>query len=306
VSSGHAHGPRTRAAGSAAARHRRPLAVAFGLTAVFMVAELVGGLVTGSLALLSDAAHMATDVLGLGLALAAITLAQRASDRTGQNTYGTYRLEVLAAVVNGLLLFAVGTGVLVEAARRLAEPPDVPGAAVALIAAGGLAVNLVSLRLLRPGAHESLNVRGARLEVLADTLGSVGVLAAGVVTAVTGWPYADPLVAAGIGLLVLPRTYRLLRQSVRILMEAAPPGVDVAAAQRRLLALPGVTAVHDLHIWTVTDGMESASAHVVIAPGADWHAVLDDARHLLAHGFGVTHATIQVEPHDHTEAPAGC
>ncbi len=306
MSGGHSHGPRPGGAGSAAAQHRRPLAIAFGLTAVFMVAEVVGGLVTGSLALLSDAAHMATDVLGLGLALAAITLAQRARDRTGQNTYGTYRLEVLAAVVNGLLLFGVGAYVLVEAARRFSSPPDVPGTAVTVIAAAGLLVNLVSLRLLRAGADESLNVRGARLEVLADTLGSIGVIAAGIVTALTGWPYADPVVAAAIGLFVLPRTYRLLRQAVRILMEAAPPGVDVGAAQRQLEALPGVTAVHDLHIWTVTDGIESASAHVVIASDADWHAVLDDARHLLADGFGVTHATIQVEPHDHSEAPAGC
>jgi cobalt-zinc-cadmium efflux system protein len=306
VSGGHSQGPRPGGAGSAAAQHRRPLAVAFGLTAAFMVAEVAGGLITGSLALLSDAAHMATDVLGLGLALAAITLAEKARDRTGQNTYGTYRLEVLAAVVNGLLLFGVGAYVLVEAARRLSSPPDVPGTAVAVIAAAGLLVNLVSLRLLRAGADESLNVRGARLEVLADTVGSIGVIAAGTVTALTGWPYADPLVAAAIGLFVLPRTYRLMRQAVRILMEAAPPGVDVSAAQRRLEALPGVTAVHDLHIWTVTDGIESASAHVVIAPDADWHAVLDDARHLLADGFGVTHATIQVEPHDHSEAPAGC
>lgn len=306
MSGGHSHGPRPGSTGSAAAQHKRPLTIAFGLTAVFMVAEVVGGLVTGSLALLSDAAHMATDVLGLGLALAAITLAQRAKDRTGPNTYGTYRLEVLAAVVNGLLLFGVGAYVLVEAVRRLASPPDVPGATVAVIAAGGLVVNLISLRLLRAGSEESLNVRGARLEVLADTLGSVGVIAAGIVTAVTGWPYADPLVAAAIGLFVLPRTYRLMRQAVRILMEAAPPGVDVGAAQRGLQALPGVAAVHDLHIWTVTDGIESASAHVVITPDADWHAVLDSTRELLARDFGVTHATIQVEPHDHSEAPAGC
>ena len=306
MSGGHSHGPRPGGGGFAAAQHKRPLAIAFGLTAAFMVAELVGGLVTGSLALLSDAAHMATDVLGLGLALAAITLAQKATDRTGQNTYGAYRLEVLAAVVNGLLLFGVGAYVLVEAARRFSSPPDVPGTAVALIAAGGLVVNLVSLRLLGAGSDDSLNVRGARLEVLADTLGSVGVIAAGIVTAVTGWAYADPVVAAAIGLFVLPRTYRLMRQAVRILMEAAPPGVDVGAAQRGLQALPGVEAVHDLHIWTVTDGIESASAHVVIAPGADWHAVLDSSRHLLAHEFGVTHATIQVEPHDHSEAPAGC
>jgi cobalt-zinc-cadmium efflux system protein len=271
-----------------------------------MLVELFGGLLTGSLALLSDAAHMATDVLGLGLALAAITLAQRPRDRTSQHTYGTYRLEVLAAVVNGLLLFGVGGYVLVEAVRRLTDPREVPGATVALIAAAGLVVNLIAMRLLRAGAEESINVRGAHLEVLADTLGSVAVIVAGIVTAATGWAYADPIVAAGVGLFVLPRTYHLMRQAVRILMEAAPPGVDVAAAHDELLGLPGVAAVHDLHIWTVTDGIESASAHIVIAPGADWHAVLDSSRHLLAHDFGVTHATIQVEPHDHEEASAGC
>lgn len=305
MSGGHSHGPRPgAAAGSAAGQHRRPLAIAFGLTATYMLAEVVGGLVTGSLALLSDAAHMATDVLGLGLALAAITLAQR--PRTGQNTYGTYRLEVLAAVVNGLLLFGVGGYILYEAARRLSDPPDVPGISVAVIAAVGLVINIIAFRLLRAGSKQSLNVRGAYLEVLADMLGSIGVIAAGIVTATTGWPYADPIIAAAIGLFVLPRTYKLMRQAVRILMEAAPPGVDVAAAQRQLQDLPGVATVHDLHIWTVTDGIESASAHVVITQGADWHAVLDSTRNTLAKDYGVTHATIQVEPHDHQEAAAGC
>ena len=306
MSGGHAHGPRPGSGGSAAGQHRRPLSIAFGLTATYMLAEVVGGLVTGSLALLSDAAHMATDVLGLGLALAAITLAQRPRDRTSQHTYGTYRLEVLAAVVNGLLLFGVGAYVLVEAVRRLTDPPDVPGVTVAVIASAGLVVNVIAFRLLQAGAEQSLNVRGAHLEVLADMVGSIGVIVAGIVTATTGWAYADPIVAAAVGLFVLPRTYRLMRQAVRILMEAAPPGVDVSAAHDELLKLPGVTAVHDLHIWTVTDGIESASAHVVISAGADWHAVLDSTRELLAHDFGVTHATIQVEPHDHEEAAAGC
>lgn len=296
---GHSHGSRP---GSAAAEHTGPLALAFGLTAVYMVVEVVAGLVTGSLALLSDAAHMATDALGLGLALAAIQLGRRVQAR--QHTYGLYRLEVLAAAVNGLMLFAVGAYVLIEAVRRLTNPPQVPGVAIALVAAVGFAVNLVAFLALRAGAKDSLNVRAAFLEVLADLLGSLGVVAAGVVQATTGWPYADPLIAAGIGLLVLPRTYRLMRQALRVLMEVAPPGVDVSAAQRQLEALPGVTSVHDLHIWTVTDGIESATAHVVIAPDADWHSVLDHCRQVLAEDYGVTHATIQVEPHDHVEQPA--
>lgn len=295
---GHSHGPRP---GSAAAQHVRPLTIAFGLTAAYMVVEAVVGLLSGSLALLSDAAHMATDVLGLGLALAAIQLGRRITAR--QHTYGLYRLEVLAAVINGLLLFGVGGYVLYEAARRLSDPPDVPGWQVAGVAAIGFVINFVAFKLLQAGAKESLNVRGAFLEVLTDMLGSVGVVVAGVVQATTGWPYADPIVAAAIGLFILPRTYRLMRQAVRILLEVAPPGVDVDAAQRRLEGLPGVTAVHDLHIWTVTDGIESASAHVVVGEGADWHGVLDHCRQVLAEEYGVTHATIQVEPHDHVERP---
>lgn len=295
----HSHGPRP---GSAAAEHVRPLTIAFGLTAAYMLVEVVGGLLSGSLALLSDAAHMATDVLGLGLALAAVQLSRR--PKATQSTYGTYRLEVLAAVVNGLLLFGVGAYVLFEAARRLADPPELPGLTVAAIAAVGFAVNLVSFLVLRAGSRISLNIRGAFLEVLADMLGSLGVVVAGVVQHTTGWPYADPIIAALIGLMVLPRTYVLMRQAVRILMEVAPPGCDVAAAEARLGSLPGVTSVHDLHIWTVTDGIESASAHIVIAEGADWHGVLDQARHVLADEYGVTHATIQVEPHDHSELPA--
>lgn len=299
---GHSHAPRP---GSAAGRHVRPLTAAFGLTAAYMVVEIVVGLATGSLALLSDAAHMATDVLGLGLALAAVQLARRSA--ATQSTYGTYRLEVLAAVVNGLLLFGVGGYVLVEAVRRLADPPEVPGLTIAAVAAVGFAVNLVSFLLLRAGARESLNLRGALLEVLADMLGSLGVVAAGLVQVLTGWPYADPVAAALVGLLVLPRTYRLLRSAVRILMETAPPGIDVAAAHADLGRLPGVTAVHDLHIWTVTDGIESASAHLVVCDDVDWHVVLDGARAVLAERYGVTHATVQLEPADHGRAEKpGC
>lgn len=296
---GHSHGPRP---GSAAAEHLRPLTIAFSLTAAYMVVEVIGGLISGSLALLSDAAHMATDVLGLGLALAAIQLSRRV--KATQRTYGTYRLEVLAAVINGLLLFGVGGYVLYEAARRLTEPPDVPGLTVAVIALVGFAVNMVSFRLLRAGSRNSLNIRGAFLEVLADMLGSLGVVIAGLIQYTTGWPYADPIIAAFIGLMVLPRTYTLMRQAVRILMEVAPPGCDVATAEARLASLPGVASVHDLHIWTVTDGIESASAHVVVAKDADWHDVLDRARAVLAEEYGVTHATIQVEPPGHQEQPA--
>ncbi len=293
---GHAHGPDLR---SAADRHRRPLLLAFGLTVGYMLVELVAGVVTGSLALLSDAAHMGTDGLGLGMALAAVTLAQRPA--TAQRTYGTYRLEVLASLANGLLLFGVAGYVLVEAYRRLAAPPEIPGLPLLAVASVGLLVNLASFRLLTAGAKESLNVKGAYLEVLGDLLGSVGVIVAAVIIYTTGWRYADPLVGAGIGLFILPRTWRLTAQALRILMEVAPPGLDVEEVRQRILALPGVADVHDLHVWTLTSGMETATGHVVLADGADYHAVLDGVTALLAEDYRVTDATIQCEPAHHEE-----
>jgi cobalt-zinc-cadmium efflux system protein len=284
---------------SAGGRHRRPLAVALGLTVAYMIVELVVGLVTGSLALLSDAAHMGTDGLGLGMALAAVTLAQRPAP--SHRTWGAYRLEVLAALANGVLLFGVAGYVLVEAWRRLTGPPDVPGVPLLVVAAAGLVLNVISFRLLMAGSKESINVRGAYLEVLADTLGSIGVIVAAVVLLSTGWRYVDPIVGAGIGLFILPRTAKLMGQAVRILMEAAPHGMDVDDVRERIKRLDGVADVHDLHIWTVTSGMDTASGHVVIDTGADYHGVLDRVTSLLAEDYGVTHATIQCEPDDHTE-----
>lgn len=285
---------------SAGGRHKRPLQVAFALTLAYMVAEVGGGLITGSLALLSDAAHMGTDVLGLGMALAAVHLASRPA--SSQRTWGTYRLEVLAALSNGVLLFGVAGYILFEAWHRFSEPPDVPGIAVLAVAAVGLAVNVVSFRLLRAGSKDSLNVKGAYLEVLSDMLGSVGVIVAGAVVALIGWTYADPLIAAAIGLFILPRTWRLCTQAVRIIMEIAPPEVDVAEVERRLRALPGVRGVHDLHLWTLTSGIEAASCHVVIADGADAHGVLDSVGDLLRDEYNVVHSTIQCETADHKDA----
>ncbi|PWK65093.1 cobalt-zinc-cadmium efflux system protein [Streptomyces sp. CG 926] len=297
---GHAHGPRI---GSAGERHQKPLAIAFAITAAYALVEVVAGFTTGSLALISDAAHMGTDVLGLGLALAAIHLAKRPA--AGQRTYGTYRLEVLAAVINGLLLFGVAFYVLYEAVERFRNPTEVPGVPMLVVAVIGLVVNLISFRLLSAGAKESLNLKGAYLEVFADMLGSVGVIIGAVVIWTTGFQYADPIVGTVIGLFILPRTWKLMRQALRIIMEVAPPDVDVEAATRDLAAIPGVIQVHDLHIWTITSGMEAASAHIVIKEGADWHAVLDQSRQILAETYGVTHPTIQVEPADHTEVSPG-
>ena len=296
---GHAHGPRI---GSAGAQHQKPLAIAFTLTASYALVEVVAGIATGSLALISDAAHMGTDVLGLGLALAAIQLGKRPA--TGGRTYGTYRLEVLAAVINGLLLFGVAFYILYEAVQRFRDPPEVLGLPMLVVAVVGLIVNLISFRLLMAGSKESLNLKGAYLEVLSDLLGSIGVIIGAIVITVTGFRYIDAIVAVAIGLFILPRTWQLMRQALRILMEVAPPGVDVVAAARQLHAVPGVRAVHDLHIWTVTSGIEAASVHVVVEDDVDWHAVLDRTRQILTENYGVTHPTIQLEPEAHIEQPA--
>ncbi len=287
---GHAHASATSAAG----RHLRPLLIAFGLTAAFMVVELVVGLSVNSLALISDAAHMGTDVLGLGMALAAITLARRKG--SPQRTYGLYRLEVLAALANGLLLFGVAGFVLIEAVRRFSEPPQVPGTPLLITAIIGLIINLISFRLLMAGAKESLNIKGAYLEVLGDLLGSLGVIVAAVVLLLTGWPWADPIIGVGIGLFILPRTFKLTRQALRILLEVAPPEIDIEQVQRRLAEIPGVASVHDLHIWTVTSGMESATGHITVEDDADYEEVLGAVLTVLKDDYGIDHATMQCEP----------
>ena len=297
MGAGHDHTHPT--AVTAGGRHRKPLLIALGLTSTFMVVELVAGMITDSLALLSDAAHMGTDVLGLAMALAATTLAQRPA--TSQRSFGAYRLEVLAALANGVLLFGVAGYVLYEAVRRITDPPQVPGLPLLVVAVLGLAVNLISYRLLTAGSKESLNVRGAQLEVLGDLLGSFAVVVAAMVIYTTGWHYADPLVGAAIGLFILPRTWKLTGQALRILMQSAPAGLDVDEVRDRLAALPGVQGVHDLHIWTVTSGLETATGHVVVADGQDYHDVLDRVVLLLERDYGITHTTIQCEPAHHQQ-----
>ena len=297
MAEGHSHGSAVSGL-SGGAKYRQRLLLAFALTAVVLVAEVVGGLLTNSLALLSDAGHMFTDVLGLGMALAAIQAARRTA-RHPQRTYGVYRLEILAALANAVLLFGVALYVLYESVQRLQAPPDVVGAPMLVVAVLGLTVNVVSFYLLREGAKESLNVEGAYLEVLADALGSLGVIAAAVVVLWTGWGYADPLIAAGIGLFVLPRAARLGAQAVRILVQAAPPNVSTAEVNEDLASVEGVVDVHDLHVWTLTSSMDVASAHLMVRSGTDPHAVLDSARTLLHERYGIDHATFQVEPDDH-------
>ena len=288
---GHDHGGHAAASGA----HRNRLWAAFALLGVLMLVEAATALATGSLALLSDAGHMFTDVLGIGMALAAITTARRAAGDP-QRTFGLYRLEVLAALANAVLLFGVAVAVLIESVRRFAEPSRVLAGPVLVVAVIGLLANVVAFVLLRSGARESINVRGAYLEVLGDLLGSAGVIAAASVIALTQWWWADPVVAVAIGLFILPRTWRLGRTAVRILVQAAPEHLDVPAVQARLSAVPGVADVHDLHVWTLTSGMEVASAHLTLCAGAEVGTVLAAARSALTDDFHIGHATLQVEP----------
>ena len=300
MGAGHDHG-------TAAGASRGRLAAVLGLTLAVLVAEVVGALVSGSLALLADAGHMATDALGIGLALGAVTLAQRPA--RGRRTFGWQRVEILAAVANGLLLAGVAVVVVVEAVRRIGDPPEIDSAVVLTVAAAGLAANLLGLALLHRGRHRSLAVRGAHLEVLGDALGSVAVLAGGAVVALTGWTPADTLAALLVGCLVLPRAWSLLRESLDVLLEAAPRDVDLDRVRAHLLAVDGVIGVHDLHAWTITSGLPVLSAHVVVTDEvlADGHGgrVLDALGSCLGHHFDVAHCTFQIEAEAHAghEAP---
>jgi cobalt-zinc-cadmium efflux system protein len=287
-------------AARASERYRPRLVIAFTMAATFLVVEAIVAFVSQSLVLLSDAGHMLTDVVGVGMALAAITVASRAGGGRGRRTFGLYRLEVLAALANAILLFGVAGYVLWAAVRRLGDPVDVPATPVLAVAAVGLVLNLVSYLLLRRGAEESMNVRGAALEVLADAVGSAVVLVAAVVMSITSWDWVDPVAAIGLGLFILPRAARLAAHALRVLLEAAPPHIDLAGVQADLADIPGVLDVHDLHIWTLTSDMEVATAHVMIGPSTDSHAVLDQAQQRLRDRHGVKHATLQLEPSDHT------
>jgi cobalt-zinc-cadmium efflux system protein len=279
---------------SAGARHAGRLWWSFALVVGFLVVQVVVGLATGSLALLSDAGHMATDALGLGMALAAITAASRAA-RAQHRTFGLYRLEILAALANAVLLFVVAGYVLVEAVRRLDDPPDVASVPVLIVGVLGLAVNVVAFLLLREGAAESLNVRGAYFEVVADMLGSVGVIIAASVMWATGWGWVDPVIGAAIGFFILPRAWKLGRDALRVLVQAAPAGTDLPGISAALAGIDGVTDVHDLHVWTLTSEMDVLTAHLGVTTDADSQVVLAQARSLLAEQFHLSHATLQVE-----------
>jgi cobalt-zinc-cadmium efflux system protein len=295
---GHDHGA---GHATAAAAHRGRLATVLALTGGVFVVEVVGAMVSGSLALLADAAHMATDALGIGMALGAVTLAQRPA--RGRRTFGWQRVEVLAAVANGLLLLGVGVYVVVEAVRRIGDPPDIDSGWMLGVALLGLVINIGSLALLHAGQAASLNTRGAYLEVVGDALGSVAVIVAAVVIATTGWTGADVVASFAVGALVLPRAWSLLREAFDVLLEAAPRGVDLEQVRAHVLGVSGVLDVHDLHAWTITSGQPVLSAHVVVSEDvlADGHGgrVLDALCSCLGHHFDLEHCTFQLESADH-------
>jgi len=266
------------------------------MTATYMVVEVIGGILTGSLALIADAGHMATDVAGVSMALIAIWFAKRPA--TDHKSYGFYRLEIVAAIANGILLFGVAAYILYEAYRRFIEPPEVLGLPMFAVATVGLLINLISARLLFAGQKSSLNLRGAFYEVVGDLLGSVAVIVAGIVIALTGWNVVDPIASVVIGLFILPRTWTLVRDAVDVLLEATPKGIDMAEVRRHITETEGVTDAHDLHAWTITSGMNVLSAHIVLAEGARNEEVLDRLCGCLSNDFDIEHSTFQLEPFD--------
>lgn len=284
---------------SAAARHWRPLTMVLVLTAAYMVAEAVGSLVSNSLALMADAGHMLADAFGLGLALFAIWLGARPASPA--RTYGYYRAEILAAMANAMVLFAISGFVLYEAWRRLHQPPDVQSATMLAIASVGLVVNLVGAWLLRKGAKDSLNIQGAFLEVVSDTLGSLGVIIAGILVATVGWTFADPLFSILIGLFIIPRTWRLLRGAVGILLEGTPVELDLGDIRAAMEAVPCVDSVHDLHVWCITSGYVSLTAHARVSGAEDRMKTLAALNTVLTDRFHIEHATIQLEEHAYAD-----
>lgn len=285
--------PGHASAQSPASRNKRRLAVVVALSASYMTVQFVAGAMTGSLALVADAGHMLTDVGGLALALLGIWFAERPASPA--RTYGYYRAEILAALANAVLLVFISGGILFEAWKRFSDPPEVASGPMLAVALGGLAVNLAGIAVLRPAANESLNLRGAYFEVLSDLLSSVGVVAGAAIMLATGWSIVDPIISAAIGLFILPRTWALLREAVGVLLEGTPSDVNLTALRDALLSVAGVAGVHDLHVWTLTSGVNAMSVHVVLQDGADHDAVRCALRSAVSAPFGVAHITVQAE-----------
>jgi len=292
---GHSHGV------TATGRHRQTLIVVLALTTLVAVGEVIGAVVTGSLVLFADAAHMAADAAGLGLSLFAAFVAARPP--TERRTFGYARAEILAAMANAVLLLAMAGFILYEAIRRLVSPADIGSGLLIVFGVIALAANAVSLLLLRQGQAESLNLRGAFLEVASDALGAGAVIVTGVIIATTGFTRADPIASLAVGLLILPRTWRLLRETVDVLLEASPRGMDLNEVRRHMTTLNGVRDVHELHAWTITSGLPVLSAHVVVDPeffdDGRCFSMLDRLQDCLRGHFDVEHSTFQLEPAGH-------
>ncbi|WP_458378663.1 cation diffusion facilitator family transporter [Pseudomonas chlororaphis] len=287
MGAGHSHG-------QVRAGHERTLWMALGLTGSFMIAEVIGAFITGSLALLSDAAHMMTDALALAISLVAIQVGKRAADR--KRTFGYARFEILAAAFNAILLFVVAFYILFEAWQRLSAPAEIQSTGMLVIAVLGLIVNLISMRLLASASAESLNVKGAYLEVWSDMLGSIGVIVAALVIMYTGWGWVDSLVAAAIGFWVLPRTWTLLRESMNVLLQGVPDGINIDEVEQGIRAIDGVTEVHDLHLWALTSGKNVMSTHLVADLGRrSEQQILAEVTELMHERFDISHVTVQVE-----------
>lgn len=280
---------------SAGAKHNKSLKIVFAITATYLVVEVVVGFISNSLALLSDAAHMLTDVGGQALALFAIWMSSR--PRNNRKTYGYYRAEIFSALINALVLIFISGYILYEAWQRFKEPPAVAGIPMLIVAVCGLIINLIAMKILKAGSKESINIKGAFLEVVSDMLSSVAVIIAGIIILATGWLYIDPIMSALIGLFILPRTYNLLKESVDILLEGVPKDVDYAAVEKFITERPGVVSVHDLHIWTLTSGINALSGHIIMKAETKFleiNEVTSAIKDELVAKFKITHTTIEV------------
>lgn len=284
---------------SAAAKHKKNLVIVLSLSGAYLIAEVIGGIITQSLALLADAAHMLTDVVGLLLALIAIKIGERKASST--KTYGYYRTEILAAVINAVVLLGISVYVLFEAYKRFRNPPEVQSQSMLIVAGIGLVVNIIGMMILRKDSNESLNMKGAYFEVLSDMLTSIGVMIAGVIMLTTNWYYADPIISAVIGLLIFPRTWNLLKEAVNVLMEGVPKDVDPEKLRKLLEQTPGVKGIHDLHIWSLTSGVNAMSVHIVRDKMLSQNELLKTLTDQITANFKISHTTIQIEEEGYEE-----
>lgn len=284
---------------SAASRHKKSLLIVLCLSGTYLIAEVIGGIVTNSLALLADAAHMLTDVVGLLLAFIAIKIGEKKADPS--RTYGYYRTEILAAVVNAVVLLGISIYVLFEAYQRIQNPPEVQSKSMLIVAGIGLLVNIVGMMILRKDSEGSLNMKGAYFEVLSDMLTSVGVMIAGVIMLTTGWYYADPLISAAIGLLIFPRTWRLLKEAINVLLEGTPNDVNIHELRKSLENVQGVKNIHDLHVWSLTSSVNAMSAHVVRDTGVSQNQLLKTLTDTTVENFKISHTNFQIEEEGYEE-----